>query len=275
MSLDRIRRYYETFDEWGRLDAPAGALERIRTLQLLDAHLAPGSRVLDVGGGPGRYAIDLAERGHRVTLVDLSARLLRVAREKIREAGVQERVDGIHEASATDLSGFSDAGYDAALCLGPFYHLVDVRDRARAADELVRAVGPGGLIAVAFIPPMSGLAGIIERAARDPAQVSAETLRHVAESGVFRNCAEHGFQEGYYASATEVRELFASRGVEEIAVVSLRGVAAGIEEELLGLRDIDDALYAACLDCIEHTAHREDVIAMGGHALYLGRLRSP
>src|SRR6266545_8347446 len=45
-------------------------------------------RVLDVGCGTGRHAIELAKRGYAVTGIDLSPSLLVRAREKAAQAGV-------------------------------------------------------------------------------------------------------------------------------------------------------------------------------------------
>src|SRR3954454_14234764 len=45
-------------------------------------HCPTPGRLLDLGCGTGRVAIPLAGRGHRVTAVDLSAEMLRVAGEK-------------------------------------------------------------------------------------------------------------------------------------------------------------------------------------------------
>ena len=49
------------------------------------ASLGPGSRVLDVGCGAGRHSILMAERGFDVTGIDLSPRLLKLARERWAE----------------------------------------------------------------------------------------------------------------------------------------------------------------------------------------------
>ena len=51
--------------------------------------LQPGDRVLDVGCGPGRHAIALAEAGMAVTGIDVSAGFLEVARQAAEERGVK------------------------------------------------------------------------------------------------------------------------------------------------------------------------------------------
>lgn len=45
-------------------------------------------RILDIGCGTGRHAIELTKRGYTVTGVDLSENQIKRAREKAREAGV-------------------------------------------------------------------------------------------------------------------------------------------------------------------------------------------
>ena len=63
MAIEKVRQYYESFDEWSRLDSAAGKLELVRSLALLERYLQPPGRVLDLGGGPGRYTMALARRG--------------------------------------------------------------------------------------------------------------------------------------------------------------------------------------------------------------------
>lgn len=50
--------------------------------------LEPGMRLLDVGCGPGRHAIEFARRGAQVVGIDISSDFLSVARSRAKEAGV-------------------------------------------------------------------------------------------------------------------------------------------------------------------------------------------
>jgi len=70
-TTDEIAAFYALGLERDRLTVGPGALEFVRTQALLERYLpAPPAVIADVGGGPGRYALWLAERGYRVHLVD-------------------------------------------------------------------------------------------------------------------------------------------------------------------------------------------------------------
>jgi 2-polyprenyl-3-methyl-5-hydroxy-6-metoxy-1,4-benzoquinol methylase len=98
MTHEPVRTYYASFGEreWTRLENQNdGFVEFAITCQMLSKYLKPNSRILDIGGGPGRYSIWLAKQGHRVVLSDLSPNLLSIAQTKIDEAGVRINVEEI------------------------------------------------------------------------------------------------------------------------------------------------------------------------------------
>jgi ubiquinone/menaquinone biosynthesis C-methylase UbiE len=266
-NLDKVRAYYASFDEWARLDAPEGARELTRALEILADNLASGARVLDLGGGPGRYAIELAKRGHRVVLADLSPELLEVARHRVAEAGLPG-LESFDVVDATDLGRYTDGSFDAVIAFGPFYHLVADAERRRAAAEIRRVLGSHGQAFIAFIPRLAGVIALIDRAANRPAQVPDAVLRTAADTGAFSNPTPSGFQEGYYPWPDEIEQLFVASGFRVEDLLSLKSIAndrahhvARLEPPVRG--EVERLARALC--------RRPEIIATCGHALLVVR----
>lgn len=94
-----------------------GTAQEVRALvDLLD--LAPGASVLDVGCGPGRHALALAEAGYDVTGVDISSDFVALARRAADERGLSERA----RFEVRDARTLDEHGFDAviSLCQGAF-----------------------------------------------------------------------------------------------------------------------------------------------------------
>lgn len=138
---------------WDYLRDPSIADEYDRRLSgtpLLSADLAfvrqhfvkPG-RVIDLGCGTGRLAIDLAARGFTTVAVDLSEEMLRVAADKARAASVH--VD-FAKANLVDLNAFADGTFDYAACLFQTLGMIagDAERRAVLA-HVRRLLKPGGM----------------------------------------------------------------------------------------------------------------------------------
>ena len=86
--MSRIREYYRDAQrEWERMDIPLCRIEFASTLALIDCYFTKGMTVADIGGGPGRYTIELVKRGCAVTLFDLSAENIALAKTKETEFG--------------------------------------------------------------------------------------------------------------------------------------------------------------------------------------------
>lgn len=148
-----LREHYDGYGEreWERLERSLhGRVHFEVTRSTLMRHLPAEGHVLDAGCGPGRYAIDLAEKGYRVTLVDISEVQLRLAEEKIGEAGARGNISELRCLDICDLSDFPDASFDAVLCLGGA--LSYVRDmRHRALSELIRVAKPGSPLIISVM----------------------------------------------------------------------------------------------------------------------------
>lgn len=89
-------------------------------MHFLEKYLPKPGLLLDAGGGPGRYTIELARQHYDVVLLDLVPEMLKLATRRIKRAEVEEKVKQIAQGSVEDLSMFTDQKFDAVLCLeGP------------------------------------------------------------------------------------------------------------------------------------------------------------
>lgn len=106
-------------NEWNRMvrDLPARVSFEIHR-RLLERHVRPGDRVLEIGAGPGRFTLALAEIGARVVVTDLSAAQLEANRRHVEEADAVAAVEAWKLVDVRDMSVFVDDEFDAVIAFG-------------------------------------------------------------------------------------------------------------------------------------------------------------
>lgn len=259
-----VMRIYDSDPEteWNRLDRHR--MEFATTLRALETWLPPPpARLLDCGGGPGRYAVELARRGYRVTLFDLSEGNLALARAKAAEAGVA--LESIEQGTALDLSRYADGEFEAVLLLGPLYHLLALHDRVQAVREAARVLTPGGPLFAAFITRFAAhrwfAANDPERPLRDPGFAGIERDGH---EGV----REQGFV-AYYAHPDEVEPLLRDGGLGCERILGLEGILSQIE--MLGINDMQGAAWDFWCDYTWRIAGDPTILGAADHLLAVAR----
>jgi len=103
-------------------------------------------RVLDVGGGNGPLAYLLAERGHRVTMLDSDREAVARTRENARALGLA-RLEALQTGRST--WPVEPGSADAVVCVSVIEGVLR-RDRDAFWHELRRALRPGGSALVTF-----------------------------------------------------------------------------------------------------------------------------
>ena len=167
--------------EWTRFDDGVTPPQSIAVhTQHLRRYVRAGDRVLDVGAGPGRFTIELARLGADVVVADLSPRQLELNREKVAEAGLEERVLDRVVADVTELGRFEDGSFDATVCFGgPLSYLVDRAEEGVA--ELVRVTRPGGHVLLSVMSLVGAATHfttmLLDLVRRDGVELNDEILR--------------------------------------------------------------------------------------------------
>jgi SAM-dependent methyltransferase len=246
MTVFTPEAYYDEYGEaeWDRLEGDLyGRLEYDETWHYLERDLPESGHLLDVGGGAGRYAVDLAERGYDVTLVDRSAEQAEVAREKVAEHGVADDVS-VRTGDVRDLDFEADA-FDATLCLGgPLSHVLDADDRRDAVAELRRVSTPDAPVFVSVIGRLAALQTVARMSGRvDDADDETEILPRLARTGDYDAELLDDLGLGpsgppiHLFRAAELRELLQGTGLAVHTITGLESVASRRRDEFDALNE--------------------------------------
>jgi len=254
--------------EWERLQQdPYHQLEFIITLHFLKKYLPKTGLVLDAGGGPGRYTIELAKRGYDVILLDLVPELLKIAKEQIKKAGVQNKVKQIVEGSIDNLSMFENETFDAVLCLGgALNHLLDERRREKAARELIRVAKKGAPIFVSVISRLGVLRTIFLRFPE-----SLKFCKHHWEVGDYiPGVHGRGFTAAHWFLPEELKELFERQGVKILEMAALEGLSSHHREETNKLYE-NQKNWKLWLEILLETCNHPSIIGASEHFLMVAK----
>ena len=117
--------------------------------------LRPGMRVLDAGCGPGRHALELAERGFDVVGVDLSERFIEIAEQQRENRGLTSAAFQVADVRSLPFAAEFDAVI--SLCQRGFGLLGGV-DEEGVLSEFARVLRPGGVCVLATFSAAFALA---------------------------------------------------------------------------------------------------------------------
>lgn len=205
-----IERYFDALGEkeWDRLETD------LRSRVSLEMHhrflrrwVAPGTRVLEIGAGPGRFTIELARMGCRVVVSDISGVQLELNQRRVSDAGLSDRVESWRRLDVRDLGELATGSFDAVVAYGgPLSYVFE--DAPLGLAECIRVVVPGGPV-VASVMSLPGSARFF--LASFPPTIGSVGLE------TFDRFLEIGDQRMIEAAGAHPCQLFSFRDVEKMA----------------------------------------------------------
>lgn len=263
--ISDIEAFYDlgVAEEDARLEAHQ--LEHDLTWRFITRYLPPAGSILEIGAGTGRYTLALCRLGYSVTAVDLSAALLERCRRRLAAEQLQSRAQLI-VADARDLRAVPSTRFDAALLMGPLYHLVLEADRVQAVRQATERLRSGGLLFSTFLSRL-GILGDLMR--RMPEWIERrEEVRWLLERGRRPDDRPGGAFRGYFARASEIRTLHEALGIETLVLAGVEPAISADDESFNRLQGAQRDLW---LDLLFEVSSDETTVGASRHLLYVGR----
>lgn len=267
--MSSIINYYNKFDEWGRLEREP--IEFQVNLHYIKKYLPPTGNVLDNGAGPGKYSVKLAQDGYRITLTDLTPKLVEIARNKVEALNLENHFNDFFVADARELNMINDEEFDASLMLGPMYHLQNENDRIQAVRELHRVTKDNGIVFVAFMPRIRHILTSLLYPENWKPNDNIEEIQHFSQTGCFNHQDEGRFTGAYYFNIDEIKPFMESQGFESIELIGSNIGAILNNHNWDYWRNKGEAELEKLLKLLIEKADDPHILGISSHLLYIGR----
>lgn len=264
MDRNKIKEYYSSEIEKNRLDLEIFILEGIRTKEIISRYLVKDTmNILDIGGGAGYYSFWLHEKGHQVTLVDLSPKNIELARQYSSTTGIH--LTGLQTGDATALD-FKNEEFDLVLLCGPLYHLTDKDERLKALSEAKRVLKPKGILLAAVI---SRYASLIDGFNRDliTDDQFQKMLIDDLHTGIHLNETENFeyFTEAYFHTPSEIKSEITESKLKFDNLIAIESFGWCIDN--MKIKSEDLTYMNKLRKIINMVETNEDIIAMSPHIM--------
>jgi len=247
-----IAHYLTGYGEQNRFHRDqAHSIEFITTMHFLLKHMPKGCSVLDCCAAGGAYAFPLAKEGYNVTAGDLIQAHVDILISENRN----DLLENVYQGDVLDMSRFSDGAFDAVLCMGALYHLMEHKDREKCVAECLRVFKNGGIFAFAYI---NRNAVYINRF-NGGASTSQELLemRKTGVNGVF-----------YTMEFDEPNMLMDNFAVAKITDVGVDGLVYPLKNRL---NDATSEEFSAYMDYHMATCEQQSILGHSMHGIWIGR----
>ena len=262
--MEEVAKFYNDnpLKEFNRLDIHK--VEYSITLNAIEKFgCEKPANIIDIGGGPGRYAIELTKKGYTVDLIDISQELLDLAKKESERQGI--KINTIIYDCATQLSKVENEQYDMALVLGPMYHLLKEAERTECIKRALKKVKSSGYIFVSFMNLYSALRFSARRMPNDLKE-NKEVYDQLLEEGIFKHPSI--FMNFYAMHPKYIRGYMEQFGLKSISIISCEGLLGGMDDSI---NQVDQSVYEEWEKVNKKYCEDEYLLASSDHLLYIGK----
>jgi len=184
--------------------------------------------------------------------------------------GLTQQFNGFHVLDATCLNGIADETYDAALMLGPLYHLQKEETRMAAVRELYRVTKPGSVVFVAVQTRMRMSINSLQSPQHWRPNDSMDAIQSFVERGTFDHQDQGRFTGAYYFHVQDVVPFMEQHGfgtVQLIGSSSLKAMITDEQQQYWRERGEEQEL----LQYLIEAAKDPSILGISSHLLYIGR----
>lgn len=259
-----VVRYFDGFGigEYERHDAsPEQRIKLELHLRCLRKHLEPGSRVLEIGAGPGRFTEVMAELGCRVTVVDVSPVQLRLNEERARAGGYDDAIDEWIVADVVDLNSLEADSFDAIVAFGGPFSYVLAR-RQDALEQCLDVLAPHGRILLSVMSKWGTLHAFL----RGIHILDDDEIAAVVRTGdVTPSTAPSSLEGGHFFhmfTASELTSFLTGSGL----TVAFMGASNALSTTWGGILE-DESVFATVLALEEEATQAAGALDMGTHII--------
>lgn len=203
------------------------------TTFMMEKYVKENDTILDIGGGPGRYSIYFAKKGHKVTLVDLSSGNIALAKVKARQAKVKIQC---YAKNCLDLKPLNLGLFDHVFLMGPLYHLLDEKERIDAVNIALSFLKPGGHIYLSFILMSGGLLydlqnkGVIITDSDPNFKVGHDFLDSLTNGKSFMGQV---FTYAYFSTPKDILSFMNNFNLEKVSFFGQESIVGANEDDIL------------------------------------------
>jgi len=257
-----VRDFYNESVEY-EYNRIANRPEFLLTCRMLDRYIKPGDKVLDIGGGPGRYSLYLAGKGCDVTLFDLSPENTEFAAERAAE---QELTVKTVTGDAREADKLVSQTFDHVLLMGPLYHLLEEADRVTAVNAALRLLKPAGLLFAAFIHMGGGLVFLLREIPE--LLIDPDEERFITPFVEGKSYGGAAFTQAFFINQNEVLPFMAQFPLEKLHLFGQESILAPNEQNVMKQ---PPEVIAAWLGLAEKMWEKEEYLSWSEHLMYVGR----